>query len=187
MRWLAAIEQYNPYEEQERKDKQVFLHCAAVFPDIVSRENELVHVTSSACTVNEKRDKLLMVHHNIYNAWSWPGGHADGEENLLAVAIKELKEETGIRNCRVVLPGIFSLDILPVLGHCKRQQYVSAHLHLSVAYLLEVNETETFCVKQDENSAVKWVDIGAVSKCTPEPHMQKVYAKVVKKIRDLSV
>ncbi|CUH95957.1 hypothetical protein P22_2045 [Propionispora sp. 2/2-37] len=187
MSWLAAIEQYQPYTEQERKDQHLFLHCAAIFPDILNRKNELVHVTSSACAVNKKRDKLLMVHHNVYKTWSWPGGHADGEENLLAVAIKELKEETGVRNCRVVLPDIFSLDILPVLGHCKRQQYVSAHLHLSVAYLLEVNETETFCVKQDENSAVKWMAMDAVSQCTPEPHMQEVYAKIVTKIRSLSV
>lgn len=60
-----------------------------------SRENTVAHMTASAWVVNRERTRVLMVYHNIYNSWSWLGGHADGETDLLSVAIREVKEEAG--------------------------------------------------------------------------------------------
>lgn len=56
-------------------------------------------MTASAWVVNKDRSKVLMIYHNIYNSWSWLGGHADGETDLLAVAIREVREEAGIAMC----------------------------------------------------------------------------------------
>lgn len=122
---FELIKDYHPCNEQETTDKEVFLYCAEVFKDILTRNNEVAHITCSAFTVNSSKDKVLMVHHNIYNSWSWIGGHADGEEDFLAVAIKELREETGVKTIQPVSEDIFSLDILTVLGHIKRGIYVS--------------------------------------------------------------
>lgn len=185
MNWIDSIKKYNPYNEQEKKDKEIILNCINTFDDILTRNNEITHITSSAFVVNEARDKVLMVHHNIYNSWSWTGGHADGEEDLLVVAIKEVKEETGVRNIHPVSSNIFSLDILPVLGHVKRGKYVSAHLHLSVAYLVEADENELLIVKADENSDVRWIQIDEVNTYSSEPHMQKIYNKLIAKISAL--
>lgn len=184
MDWIDLIKIYNPYNEQEKKDKEIILYCSDRFDDILSRNNEVIHITSSAFVVNKTKDKVLVVHHNIYNSWSWTGGHADGEEDLLAVAIKELTEETGVKNIRPLTLDIFSLDILPVLGHIKKEKYVSAHLHLSVAFLVEVDENELLIVKKDENSGVKWIPIDEMTVCTNEPHMQKVYKKLISKIME---
>ena len=62
---------------------------------ILTRDNKCYHFTSSAWVVSPDFKKVLMVYHNIYNSWSWMGGHADGESDLLKVAIKEVKEESG--------------------------------------------------------------------------------------------
>ena len=183
MEWIELIKRYNPCNEQEKSDKEIILNCINRFDDILTRDNKIAHITSSAFIVNKARDKVLMIHHNIYNSWSWTGGHADGEENLLAVAIKEAKEETGVKNIHPVTFDIFSLDILPVLGHIKRGRYVSAHLHLSVAYLVEVDENDILVVKEDENSGVKWIKIDELNKYISEPHMQKVYDKLISKIK----
>ena len=91
-----------------------------------------------------------MVHHNIYKTWSWTGGHADNDSDLLYVAIKEAKEETGIQNIKPLSKNIFSLDVLPVIGHIKNNKYVSAHLHLSVAYLLEADERDKLFIKSED-------------------------------------
>lgn len=187
MNWIDLIKIYNPYNEQEKKDKEIILYCIDTFKNILNRDNEITHITSSAFVVNKTRDKVLMIHHNIYNSWSWTGGHADGEEDLLTVAIKEVKEETGVKNIYPVSSEIFSLDVLPVLGHIKKGRYVSAHLHLSVAYLLEANENESLIIKADENSDVKWIPIEEVNTYTNEPHMQKVYKKLISKIKALTV
>lgn len=183
MNWIEQIKEYKPYNEQEKKDKEIILYSIDTLDNILTRDNEIAHITSSAFVVNKTKDKVLMIHHNIYNSWSWTGGHADGEEDLLGVAIREVKEETGIDNVHPVIEDIFSLDILPVLGHMKRGKYVSAHLHLSVAYLLEGDENELLIVKADENSDVKWIPIEEVNAYSNEPHMIKLYNKLISKIK----
>lgn len=183
MNWIDSIKKYNPYNEQEKKDKEIILQCIDTFNNILTRDNEIAHITSSAFVVNKTKDKVLMVYHNIYNSWSWTGGHADGEEDLLAVAIREVSEETGVKNIQPVISDIFSLDILTVIGHIKRGKYVAPHLHLSIAYLVEVDENQKLVVKEDENSGVKWIPIEEVNTYSNEPHMQKVYQKLIDKIK----
>lgn len=66
MPWIDLIKRYIPYNNQEKKDKEMILDCINRFHDILYRNNELVHITSSAFVVNATRDKVLVVHHNIY-------------------------------------------------------------------------------------------------------------------------
>ena len=70
------IEKYIPVNEQEKKDKEFILKSFKDFNDILSRDNEYIHFTTSAFIVNKTRDKVLLVYHNIYNSWCWVGGHA---------------------------------------------------------------------------------------------------------------
>lgn len=183
MHMFELIKNYAPCNEQETKDKEIFIYCTEVFKDVLTRNNGVVHFTSSAFTVNKAKDKVLMIHHNIYNSWSWIGGHADGEEDLLAVTLKELREETGVENIHPVSMDIFSLDVLTVLGHTKRGNYVSPHLHLSVAFLIEADENDLLRVKEDENSGVRWIPLEEINVYSTEPHMHKVYDKLVSKIK----
>ena len=134
---IRQIENYPPFNEQEEKDKALILGWISNNENAFSRENTVAHITASAWVVNKDRSKVLMVYHNIYNSWSWMGGHADGETDLLSVAIWEVKEEAGISNVRPVSEEIFSLESLTVDGHVKKGNYVSSHLHLNITYLLE--------------------------------------------------
>ena len=93
-----------------------------------------------------------MVYHNIYHSWSWLGGHADGETDLLAVAIREVKEEAGISDVRPVSEEIFRWNHSTVDGHVKKRTVCVSHLHLNVTYLLEADSEEQVSVKADENN-----------------------------------
>ena len=117
------IMNYVPYNEQEQRDKEELLR-ALLMENVFFRENKMAHMTASAWVVNRDRDKILMVYHNIYDSWSWLGGHADGERDLLSVAVREVQEESGIQKVKVLKEDIFSLEILTVDGHEKRGQYV---------------------------------------------------------------
>ena len=183
MNWIDLIKNYISCNEQEENDKEIILRCFDMFDDILSRDNNIMHITSSAFIVNKNRTKVLMVHHNIYNSWCWTGGHADGEENLLLVAINEAQEETGVKNIFPVSDDILSLDILPVFAHIKKGKYISSHLHLSVAYLIEADDMEPLIVKPDENSDVKWIPINEIDLYSNEPHMMKIYNKILYKIK----
>jgi 8-oxo-dGTP pyrophosphatase MutT (NUDIX family) len=183
MSWIDLIKKYTPCNEQEETDKEIIIRCLDMFDDILTRDNGVIHITSSAFVVNKNRDKTLMVHHNIYNSWCWTGGHADGEEDLFLVAVNETREETGVKNIYPVNDTIYSLDILPVFSHIKNGKYVSSHLHISVAYLIEADDSESLIVKPDENSAVKWIPIDEIDTYSNEPHMKKIYNKIIAKLK----
>ena len=125
-----------------------------------------------------------MIYHKIYNSWAWTGGHSDGDSDLLNVAMKEAKEETGITKVTPISNDIYSLEIIIVDGHEKRGKYVGSHVHLNVTYLLEADENEKLHIKEDENSGVKWIPIDEVLEATSEPWVRdRVYAKIINKMR----
>lgn len=186
MNFKEEIKEYTPINEQEEKDKQFMLKAIDDFDDVLTRNNEYMHFTSSAFVVNKNRDKVLMIYHNIYNSWGWTGGHVDGEEDFLAVAKREVEEETGLKNIKVLNDGKFiSLDTLPVFGHVKRGKYVSAHIHLSVAYLFEADENKKIRIKPDENSNIGWQDITKAVELSTETHMKPVYSKIIDKVSQI--
>lgn len=182
MNWIDLIKKYKPCNEQEEADKQLIIKYYEMPQNILTRDNEVIHITSSALVVNKNKDKVLMIHHNIYNSWAWTGGHADGEADLLHVALKEVREETGVTNLIPLTNDIVSIDILPVFGHIKKGKYVSSHLHASIAYLIQADDMEKLIVKPDENSGVKWIPIDELDSYSNEPHMKYVYNKVIAKL-----
>lgn len=180
---IEQISAYCPVNEQEERDKELILHCLKTEPDIFSRENRLAHMTASAWIVNEDRTKVLMAYHNIYQSWSWLGGHADGEMDLLKVALKEAREESGICHVKPVSDKIYSLEVLTVDGHRKKGRYVSSHLHLNVTYLLQAEETDDLHIKEDENSNVAWFSLdGAVAASTEAWFQEHIYRKLNQKL-----
>lgn len=185
MKWKNEIISYKPDCEQEIRDKETFLYCMNHFDDILSRSNSVVHITSSAFIINNDCTRTLMVYHNIYNSWSWTGGHVDGEQNFLYVAQKEAKEETGIIGMEFISPEILSLDVLNVFAHIKNGSYVSPHLHLSVSYGAVGNEEDVLINKDDENSDVSWIPIDKINKYSTEEHMKGLYNKLVRKINKI--
>lgn len=180
----AEIEAYCPQNEQERRDKALILNFTAKNPDAFLRSNLIAHMTASAWIVNRARDRVLMVYHKIYHSWSWTGGHADGEEDLLSVALREAREETGIRHIHPVTGEIYSLEVLTVDGHEKRGEYVPSHLHLNVTYLLEADERDALRVCEEENSGVAWFGLKEALAASTEPwFVERIYKKLNERLR----
>ena len=186
MKIVEEIKKYRPCNEQEQRDKAVILAFLENNEDAFLRSNLLAHMTASSWIVNPERTKTLMVYHNIYDSWSWTGGHADGETDLLAVALREAREETGIAHVRPVSPEIFSLEVLTVDGHEKRGAYVPSHLHMNVTYLLEAEESDTLHICREENSGVAWFSLVEALKASTEPwFVERIYKKLNGKLGEL--
>lgn len=178
---------YRPCNEQEERDRDLILRCLRMEPDVFTRDNPLAHMTASAWIVSPDRARVLMAYHNVYHSWAWLGGHADGDTDLLRVALREAREESGLAHVRPVTEGIFSVEALTVDGHIKRAAYVSSHLHLNVTYLLEADDHDPLCVKPDENSGVRWFAPAEALDACSEPWMREhIYAKLVRKCLDQS-
>lgn len=183
MELIEALERFAPYNEQEERDRALIVRALREEAAVFSRENERMHMTASAWVTNARRDRVLMVYHNLYDSWSWLGGHADGERDLLAVALREVREESGLTRVVPLTEDIFSVEILTVSGHEKRGVYVPSHLHLNLTYLLEADEHDALRVKPDENSGVRWFALTDALAASTEPWMrERIYQKLNAKL-----
>lgn len=183
MNYVKPIEAYEPKNEQEHVDKEAIIAFIKHNGNALLRENQVAHLTSSAIVVNETMDKVLFAYHKLYDAWSWVGGHNDGDPDLLHVAIKETKEETGVNHVRPYSDDIFMVDIIHVTNHYKHGKYVSDHLHLNVTYLLIADEDDQLIPQKDENLDVRWFRIDDVLNHVHEARMIPVYQKAFKAIK----
>jgi 8-oxo-dGTP pyrophosphatase MutT (NUDIX family) len=186
-KWIKDIVAFKPQTEQEEVDQKLIVDFIKKNDNSLTRDNKVAHVSSSGFILNKRMDKALMVYHKIYRSWSWTGGHADGESDLLKVAIEEAKEETGIEKVKPLTEKIVTLDVLPVPSHFKHGKFVSAHLHLSIAYVLIADDTDRLIVKEDENSGVKWMKIKDIDKEVNELDMKLVYNKLINRAKKIRI
>jgi 8-oxo-dGTP pyrophosphatase MutT (NUDIX family) len=183
--YLELIKSYKPADEEDRAVKKSLLQfIQRNQEDILTRENAMAHLTASTVIVNETFDKMLMIHHKIYDTWTWQGGHCDGEADLLKVALKEAEEETGIRGFQVLEDAqgvIVRLDILPVRAHMKNGEPVPVHLHLNAAFLLQAREDEKLDLNEEETNAIRWVPFEEIDRLAEEPDITPIYHALIRR------
>lgn len=184
MDYIEELRRYEPINEQEMKDLAVMREFAKRYPDsCLLRSNPLGHFTASGWVINETADKVLLNFHNIYKNWGWLGGHADGERDLKAVALKEVLEESGLHCIKALKAEPISLEILPVSYHIKHGKFVNSHLHMNLTYLIQADEREEFRIKPDENSGLQWVELDKAAELTNEECMKPTYEKLNRAVR----
>ena len=181
MNLRKKIEEFIPFNEQEEKDKIQFLEFIDSFDDTLTRDNIFGQFTASAFVVNKERNKMVVVYHIINDGWIYPGGHADGEEDLLKVAIREVEEETGLK-VKVLDDNIYAINSAPVKGHIKRGKYVSAHLHLDVIFIMEADDKIPLKYKEDESKGVKWISFSEADNETMCDFVRPIHRNLINKL-----
>lgn len=129
-------------------------------PDAAERTCAEGHLTGSALVIDATGTRTLLMLHRKLGRWFQPGGHADGDSNLAAVALREAGEETGLAGLRVVLPAI-DVDV-----HRVEPPDDSAHLHLDVRYLV-VAPPGAVEKGNAESLALRWVDVDDLDELEP--------------------
>lgn len=182
MRYIDEIKNFKCFNEQESKDKELMLNLYNKFGDeLLNRGCNVAHFSASAIILNKKHDKVLFGYHNIYKNYGWLGGHADGMDDLLMVAKKEVNEESGLSELKLLNDKAISLEILPVGYHYKHNEFVSSHLHLNLTYIFEADENSKIRIKPDENSDLVWIPIIDIKKIVKEEIMIPIYYKILQK------
>lgn len=142
-------------------------------PRAYHRDHLPGHITGSAWVTNQKQSKVLLLHHGKLNKWLQPGGHADGDEDVLQVALRELEEETGTQQATLLMPGIFDLDIHPI----PTRKDFPAHFHYDVRFLFEADDQRPVIVSE-ESLDVKWIPIDDVKSFTDNISIHRMVEKL---------
>ena len=129
--------------------------------DAFERHHLPGHITGSSWILDQSKQFVLLVHHGTLNRWLQPGGHADGEENVLNVALREAEEETGVQNFQSLQDKIFDLDIHPIPARAG----FSEHLHFDIRFLFQADKNEKVIVS-DESHDVAWIAIDQLEELT---------------------
>lgn len=158
---MWELQQYNTAYSSEAKYQARFVSLLRNFPTCFSRRLESGHVTGSAWVVSENHEEVVLLHHKKLDRWLQPGGHADGEEDILKVAQKELEEETGLQQYRWVSDKIFDIDIHLIPGRGAEK----AHFHYDIRFLA-VASTSAPLIVSSESRAVAWVPLSSVTRKT---------------------
>jgi len=180
------INDYIPCDEQEEKDKEQMLMFIDNFDDILTRNNVIGHFSASAFVVNKEKNKMAAVYHIITDGWTYPGGHADGEEDLLSVALREVEEETGLK-AKVLNDKPFLISSNPVKSHIKHGKFVSSHLHFDVLYLMEADENTPLEYREDESKGVEWIPFDEIDNEKMVDFIRPIAKKLAKKLIEKGV
>jgi 8-oxo-dGTP pyrophosphatase MutT (NUDIX family) len=165
----AAVAAASPGDDRHEAARQQMLAFIDDHPDALHRSCTEGHLTGSAAVIDPASGAVLLLLHAKVGRWLQPGGHADGDANLAAVALREAAEETGIAGLQVVTPAI-DLDIH--LFH-DRTGADEDHLHLDVRHLVLAPpgaEVHT----NDESRAHRWCTPEALHTLAPDPGLLRL-------------
>ncbi|GAB0175007.1 MAG: NUDIX hydrolase [Candidatus Altimarinota bacterium] len=142
-----------------------------------TRENLEGHITGSLFIVNENHTKVLLMFHHKLQKWLQFGGHADGEIDVLSVAIREFQEESGIQEEPRIIGEICDIDIHTIPARHSEPE----HLHFDILFLASISESVSMQKEVGKVEDLKWVDISDIEDYSTE---EKVL-RVIQKLRNL--
>ncbi len=155
-------------------------------PECFFREHWPIHVTGSAWVVNPDRTRVLMMHHRKHDQWFQPGGHADGDADILRVALRETSEETGIdpQHVKLLTEDLFDVDIHGIPVHDGDPR----HQHIDIRFLVEIDDSLPV-PGNDESHDVIWVGLHDVTHFNNNRSTYRMLEKTrrLRKLRDLGL
>ncbi len=170
----ALIQQLRSYQTSFAEE-QVFIEQFLQLlehPDAYQRSHLPGHITGSAWIINDTFNEALLVHHAKLDKWVQPGGHADGDENILAVALREAQEETGILQFEIQ-PTVFDMDIHTIPA---RKDFPE-HQHFDIRFLMKPLPQQTITVSE-ESFDVKWIALAELENYTKERSVLRMKDKI---------
>jgi 8-oxo-dGTP pyrophosphatase MutT (NUDIX family) len=170
---IHQLNQYRTSFSEEKKFVPRFLELLE-HPRCFFRDHLPGHITGSSWIISLDHTKVLLVHHAKLNKWLQPGGHADGDEDVLQVAQREAEEETGL-NVSTSESRIFDIDIhaIPARGEFRQ------HDHYDIRFLFMADEKEPLIIS-DESTDLKWVALVELEKYNSSASLIRMREKLLR-------
>lgn len=163
-----------PLDAHEAAMTAATIAFVAAHADCLHRAQLAGHLTGSAWIVDAARRRTLLTHHRQLDLWLQLGGHADGDPDLAAVALREAREESGLARLRLLQPAIFDLD----RHRIPARRDVPEHWHFDLRFLIEADPAEPLVVS-DESHVLAWVELDRVAALNPEESLARMVRKTL--------
>ncbi len=171
---LITLVQNYPENDSHKKKILLFLEK---FEDFWTKKNEEGQITASCWAVNKDQTKVLMTHHKKLDRWLQIGGHLEAEDNTIADScMRELKEESGLAQFKLLQSNIFDLDVHDIP---ESRKGVPAHIHYDIRMLFEADENEEIQFDKEESNSIVWMSLSEIEKLDDES-ITRMIQKTVK-------
>ena len=169
---LEKLRRYGARYPEEADTVERFIRFVEQNPDCFQRSLAAGHVTGSAWVVDKTGRKVLLTHHRKLNKWLQLGGHADGDSDVLSAAMREVEEESGLRQVRPLSSEIFDVDIhlIPERGT------EEAHYHYDLRFLFVSTGDEAYTVSEESHD-LSWIGVDRLHELTQEESMLRMARK----------
>ena len=171
-RLLDLLKRYHPWDGADAAQARRLREFVEANENCFDRSNLTGHVTGSTWLVDASGKRVLLTHHKKLGKWLQLGGHADGNPDVLAVAMKEAREESGIEKIAPVSQQIFDLDIHPIPAHGTEP----AHFHYDIRFALQAAGAGDFIVSEESRS-LAWIEIEKIETLTEEESLLRMARK----------
>ena len=172
---LTLLQEHRPANALEQTMVQATIEFVRTYSNCFDRSLLIGHVTGSAWIVSPDRQQVLLIHHRKLDRWLQPGGHADGDPDVSAVALREAQEETGLTSLKRVSDRIFDVDVHQI----PLRKDVLAHLHYDIRFLFEADPSEAFG-KSDEVTNIRWFPLETIKNTADSESILRMVRKNVK-------
>jgi len=171
-RLVSLLEDYGNRWPEESETVQRFREFVCTNPNCFDRDLEIGHVTGSAWVVDQTGTQVLLTHHRKLNRWLQLGGHADGSSDVLAVALREVREESGLEQVVPVSTELFDIDIHRIPA----RNEIAEHFHYDVRFAMEATGNERYVVS-DESHDLSWVPISKIKSLSDDESILRMARK----------
>ncbi len=169
---LEQLAVYQNSRPAEAETVRRFIDFVNAHEDCFERTLAIGHITGSAWIVSADGSEILLTHHRKLDRWLQLGGHADGDPDVVAVALREAREESGLEDFELLGHGIFDLDIHPIPARKNEPE----HLHYDVRYIFRAAGDTRFTVSEESHD-LRWVPVDEVRTLTGEESMLRMVRK----------
>ena len=172
-RLVAELRDHAPCDAREAAMCARIVAFITTRPDAFERTAAAGHVTASAWIVDPARTQALLLHHRKLDRWLQPGGHVDGDPDVRAAALREAREETGLRTLRFAGEHVYDVDVHPIPARGTEP----AHEHFDIRFALEADPREPLR-GNDESHEVRWVALDDLDRYAIDDSVRRLAAKV---------
>jgi 8-oxo-dGTP pyrophosphatase MutT (NUDIX family) len=150
---------YSPHDLEEERHLRRIHALLERGPEAFRRDHfRPGHFTASAFVLDPTETRLLLVHHAKLHRWLQPGGHVEATDaNVVAAARREIEEEVDLRDLRLLVDGVFDVDVhaIPPL------KADPGHEHFDLRFLFR--STTVDAVAGSDARDARWFPFGEVS------------------------